>query len=171
MWTKASVDEALKSYTEDKARAMHLEIEIGEMERRYNAAVSSLTEDEASPKAQVITGMPHGTAVGHPTEDIAIRLASGWMPPEFKDMREQIDKLKDEYRPLEMRVRYVEAWLGALSNRERWIMEHQFMKGEFWRDVINDYNTQFGGYVTKDTLKWLRGKAFKTIYAVAGVRN
>ena len=51
MWTKATVDEAVKSYVSDKARALHLAIEIKELERRLDTAVRLLAEDEAGVKA------------------------------------------------------------------------------------------------------------------------
>lgn len=171
MWTKNSVDAVLKSYIDDKARALHLAIEIGELEKRINAAIASLASDEAGPGAQVITGMPHGTALSNPTEQIAVRLASGWVPPEIKEWKQDLAQKKEEHEALTTKVRYVDAWMSALSDREHWIMLHQFIRGEFWRDIVTDYNAKFGGYVTKDTLKWLRGKALKTIYAAAGIRN
>ena len=171
MWTKESVDNALKTYIDDKARMLHLAIEIAELTRRFNIAVNNLAGDEAGPKAQVITDMPHGTGVTNPTEQIAIKVASGWLPPEIKEMRNELRNLQAEYNIASERVKYVDVWLGALSDREHWIILHQVMQGEYWRDVIMDYGKQFGGYVTKDSLKFLRARAYKRIYAVAKIKN
>lgn len=171
MWTKQSVDDALKTYINDKARTLHLAIEIAELERRVNTAVRNLAGDEAGPKAQVITDMPHGTGVTNPTEQIAIKVASGWLPPEIRDMKNELQMLKTEYDTTSRRVSFVEAWLNVLSEREHWIMLHQYMQQEYWRDVLVDYDKQFGNEVTKDALKFLRTRAMKRIYKVAGVRN
>lgn len=171
MWTKQAVDEAVKSYARDKARAAHLEIEIAELERRIDLAVTALAGDEAGPKAQKISDMPHGTTVGNPTEQLAVKLASGWLPPEVRDMISEARALQDEYDKTSARVKFVEAWMGALSDRERWIITHQCIQQEYWRDILADYDKQFGGYVTKDGLKFLRGRAFKRIYLAAGVRD
>lgn len=171
MWTKAKVDDALKTYMGDKARAEHLSLEIAELERRIKTAVSNLAEDEAGPRAQRITDMPHGTGVGNPTEELGIKLASGWLPPEVKEMQGELKSFQFEYSDLMLKVRFVDAWMGALSERERWMVEHQCMRNEFWRDVLCDYEKTFGGYATKETLKRLRANAFKQIYGIAGIKN
>lgn len=171
MWTKTAVDEALRTHIDDKARASHLAIEIEELERRINTAVRQLASDEAGPRAQVITDMPHGTDVGNPTEELGIRLASGWMPPEIKEMRAQSETLKCEYNILAMRNRYVDAWLGVLTERENWVMLHQYMRQEYWRDILDDYTRQFGQYASKDTLKRMRDRALQQIYTVARIRS
>ena len=172
MWTKNAVDETVRNYTQDKARVAHLEIEISELERQIAAAIRNLAGDEAGPRAQMISDMPHGTQVGNPTAQLAEKLASGWLPPEIKEMRNELSGLKSEYTKTNARVKYVDAWMEGLSDRERWIIVHQCMRQEFWRDVVEDYTKEFGGqFITKDTLKWLRGKAFKTMYKAAGIRN
>lgn len=171
MWTKATVDEVLKRYMDDKARAAHLVLEIDEMQRRVNTAVKNLAADEASPKAQVITDMPHGTGTTNPTEEIAIKVASGWLPPEIREMKSELDAQKAEYKRLDANVRHVEAWMMALTERENWILRHQFMRQEFWRDVLEDFSKAFGGYATKETLKRLRAAGLKKIYQTAGIKN
>lgn len=171
MWTKAKVDEAIKTYVSDKARAEHLALEIDELDKRIKMAVTHLAEDEASPKAQKITDMPHGTSVGKPTEELAVKLASGWLPPEVKEMQSEMKSFQFEYSDLMLKVRFVDAWMGALTDRENWILRHQVMRNEFWRDVLDDYSKQFGGYATKETLKRLRANAFKQIYGIAGIKN
>ena len=171
MWTKQLVDEAVKSYAQDKARTAHLEVELADLERRIDKAIISLAGDEAGPKAQRISDMPHGTGVGNPTEQLAVKLASGWLPPEVRDMQGEHRTLQAEYDKTSARVKFVDAWLGALTERESWIVTHQCIQAEFWRDVINDYNREFGGYVTKETLKGLRAKAYKQMYLAAGIKN
>ena len=171
MWTKNAVDEALRTYVEDKARAAHLAMEIDELERRVNVAVKNLAADEASPKAQVITDMPHGTGVKNQVEDIVIKIASGWLPPEIREMKSELEAWKMEYNTLSSRTRYVDAWMGVLTERENWIVIHQYMRQEYWRDILDDYTRQFGQFASKDTLKRLRAKAFKRMYAIAGIKN
>ena len=171
MWTKQAVDEAVKSYAQDKARTAHLAVEIAELERRISTAVRNLAGDEAGPKAQKISDMPHGTSVGNPTAQLAEKLASGWLPPEVKEMQGELAKVKVEHQKTSVKVKYVEAWMAGLSERESWIVKHKYIQNEFWREVLEGYEREFGGYVTKDTLKWLRGKAFKSMYKAAGIRN
>ena len=171
MWTKATVDETLKCYMDDKARTAHLALEIDELERRVNTSVKNLAADEASPKAQVITDMPHGTGTTNPTAEIAIKIASGWLPPEIREMKSELEAQKMEYNRLASNVRYVEAWMMSLTERENWVLQHQFMRQEFWRDVLEDYTRAFGGYATKETLKRLRAVGLKKIYQTAGIRN
>ena len=170
MWTKEAVNDALKSYLNDKARALHLAIEISELARRVNSAVASLESDETGPNAQVITGMPHGNKISTPTEDVAIRLADGWLPPEIKEMQEELQHKQTELEKLQARVKFVEAWMGVLTEREHWIVLHQYIRAEYWRDILDDYSRYFGQYASKDTLKRLRTRALNEMYAVARVK-
>ena len=171
MWTKSAVDEAVKTYIDDKARTLHLALEIKDIETQINRIVARLPSDESGLKAQVITGMPHGTSVGNPTEQAALKLASGWEPQELKDLRQQLSQHQSEYNLLIARINHVEAWMVALNEREHWVILHQYMRNDYWRDIIDDYTRQFGQFASKDTLKRLRAKGFKKIYSVAHIKN
>lgn len=171
MWTKSAVDDILKTYLDDKARALHLALEIHDAESEISAFLARLPAYEAGPRAQVITGMPHGTGVGNPTEQVALKLASGWEPQELKVMRAKLADKLTEYNALTTRLSYVEAWLLVLNDRERWVVLHQYMQQDYWRDILEDYQKAFGAFASKDTLKRLRAKAFKKIYAVAQIKS
>ena len=171
MWTKAKVDDAIKTYYSDKARAEHLALEIAELERRIKTAVSNLAGDEAGPKAQRISDMPHGTSVGNPTEELGMKLASGWLPPEVKEMQSDLKSFQFEYSDLMLRVRFVDAWMGALNERERWVIMHQYSQQDTWHNVMTDYQKTYGDFVSKETLKRMRGAAFKKVYRIAEIRS
>lgn len=171
MWTKARVDEALKGYVADRARAAHLALEIAELEGRLSMAEAALAGDEAGPRAQVISDMPHGTGVGNPVEELAIKLASGWLPADIKQMRGELAALKEEHARVAARVGYVETWLSALTERESWVVLHQYSEGETWRNVIEDYRREYGEYISKETLKRMRGTAFRKVYRIAQIRG
>ena len=171
MWTKAKVDDALKNYIADKARAAHLALEIAEVERRIKTAISSLAGDEAGPRAQVISDMPHGTKVGNPTEELALKLASGWLPPEIKEMQKELESMTAEYGKITGRVQFVDSWLSALTEREGWIILHQYAQAETWHNVMADYQKIWGDYISKETLKRMRGSAFKKVYRTAEIKG
>ena len=170
-WTKATVDEALKTYVADKARAGHLALEIADLERRVAVAKAQLAGDEAGPRAQVISDMPHGTTVGNPTEELAVKLASGWLPPEIKEMQNELEAEKAEHGRLSGRVQYVETWLSALTEREGWVVLHQYSGGETWHNVMADYQRQYGEYLSKETLKRMRASGFRKVYRTAEIRG
>ena len=115
--------------------------------------------------------MPHGTSVGNPVEELAVKLASGWLPPEVREMQSELEQEKAEHGRLSGRVRYVETWLSALTEREGWVVVHQYSGGETWHNVMADYQRQYGEYISKDTLKRLRGSAFKKVYRTAEIRG
>lgn len=166
--THDKVNEMLKAYRFEVGRCGHLETEIEQLQKVISSSMSSLAEDVSAVRTQQITDMPHGTAVGNPTERIAIMLASGWVPDYITEMQTELGELKREYESRYYTVLFVSAWLKGLTERERWIVERQVINGEYWRDIIREYKVEFSeAAASKDSLKRLKQKAMDKIYAMA----
>lgn len=164
--TRDKVDALLKAYRMDVGRCGHLKAEIGQLEKDIKRASASMDEDLTSIKSQQMTGMPHGSDVGNPTERLGMMLASGWVSNDVRELEKELADKQQEYEQRYFTVVFVTAWLEGLSERERWIVEHQVIDGEFWREVISKFGREFEE-ASKDTLKRLRQRAMEKIYLMA----
>lgn len=169
MWIKSSVLSLLERYAEDKARVEHLKLELDEMNKLIRQFEKNIHLIVDPLKAQQLTGMPHGTAISDPTASTAVRLASGWIPTDLKDLRDEANTLQEELDKTAESVAYVDAWMLALTEREAWLIRKQVIGKEFWRDIIDDYARDYQIRVSQDSLGRLKTKALKKIYKAAGV--
>lgn len=165
--TREKVDEMLKAYRFEVGRCGHLEAEISQLEKAVAQSMATLAEDVTSIKAQQLSGMPHGTTVGNPTEKLGIMLASGWVPDDILELRKELQETKLEYEGRRFTVLFVEAWLRGLTERERWIVEHQVIDSEYWKEVARKYKAAFCEDTSKDSLKRLKLRAMEKIYQMA----
>ena len=165
--TREQVDEMLKSYRFESGRCGHLQAQIELMRREVEHERATLVSDLVGPGAQVITDMPRGTTVGNPTEKYGTMLADGWVTDEIKAKEVEIERLQAEYDERHKNVVYVESWLNALPERERWMVEMQVVDAVIWREILNKYQQIYGEYRSKDTLKRLRDRALEMIYDMA----
>lgn len=165
--THEKVDELLKAYRFEVGRCGHLETEIAQLQKAIASSLENLAEDASALRPQQISDMPHGTTVGSPTERIAIMLASGWIPDYLKDMQKELAELQKEYDSRCFTVLFVSSWLKGLTERERWIVEHQIIDGEYWKDVVRKYRDTFCEETSKDSLKRLKQRALDKIYQMA----
>ena len=165
--TREKVDEMLKAYRFEVGRCGHLEAEISQLEKAIQQATATLDEDVTAAKPQQLSGMPHGSTVGSPTERLGIMLASGWIPDEIREMQDELKETRQEYERRYFTVMFVTAWLNGLPERERWIVEHQVIDGEYWKEVIAKFNAAFREDASKDSLKRLKQRAMEKIYRMA----
>lgn len=164
---REKVDEMLKAYRFEVGRCGHLEAEISQLEKAIQQATATLDEDVTAVKPQQLSGMPHGSTVGSPTERLGIMLASGWIPDEIREMQDELKETRQEYERPYFTVMFVTAWLNGLPERERWIVEHQVIDGEYWKEVITKFNAAFQEDASKDSLKRLKQRAMEKIYRMA----
>ena len=165
--THEKVDEMLRAYREIVGRCGYLEVEINRLEKAVKQELTAFEGDVTSIKSPDLSGLPHGTMIGSQTERLAIILASGIIPDEIREMQKMLEKAQKEYEQKHYTVLCVDAWLNGLQERERWLIEHQVIDGEFWKNVINDFNDFFGDELSKDSLKRLKQRALTKIYIMA----
>lgn len=165
--TRKKVDEMLKAYRFEVGRCGHLEAEISQLEKAIRQAMATMDEDVTAVRPQQLSGMPHGTTVGNPTEKLGIMLASGWVPDDILEMQAELKETKQEHEQRYFTVLFVSAWLNGLPERERWIVEHQVIDGEYWKEVVCKFKTAFQEETSKDSLKRLKQRAMEKIYQMA----
>ena len=165
------VNEMLKNYKAYVGRCAHLEIEIKYAEQHFEKIRDIIIEASAYHVQDYSTmDMPKGTGIGNPTEQLALKIASGsnGMSEIMQEDRERIKALKKEYAEKMMVVRFVEAWLSGLTDKERWLLTEQVIEGKYWHEILRRYEMDFIDSITKDSLKRIKRKAMQKIYDMAG---
>ena len=163
---KESVDAMLSNYREHRARCEYLECEIPELERLAASMRETMVEDTVS-CTQVISDMPRGTSISDPTGRLAMMFASGGVTEHVRQIEEEITEKKRELAQKRVTVIFVGAWLKALNEKERFVVEKQVIDKLFWRDVVRMYDRAFGEAYSKHGLKAIRDAALQKIYRIA----
>lgn len=163
---KDSVDAMLSNYREHLARCEYLECEIPELERLAACMRETMVEDTVS-CTQAISDMPRGTTISDPTGRLALMFASGGVTEHVRQIEKEIADKKAELAQKRVTVIFVGAWLKALNEKERFVVEKQVIDKLFWRDVVRSYDRVFGEAYSKHGLKSIRDNALQKIYRIA----
>lgn len=150
--------EKLSAYQQNKGRLAVLEVQISEMKILIQNATGSLLSDLVlkSPEEE---NMPHGNLPTSQVENIACKLADGWVSAEIKEMEAELKWLVQEWEKLKIQVAYVDAWLRGLNEKQRFVIVRQVIMADSWREVVSGYRQKFGDSVSKETVKRIRIKA------------
>jgi len=99
--------------------------------------------------------------------DATARLAA--CLPEEADIRAMCVELAG----LERRVRRVDAWMGALTNRERMVIDLFYIRGMVWAEVVFAYNSKPTDGIAREegTMRRWRREALLRIEKVACRQN
>ena len=169
MWTRETVLELLTQYNANRARVGHLRLEIEKLRATIEYILANIEAVQSPLKAQVITDMPHGTSVGDPTAELAVKIADRRVPSDVNTMRQEIRDYEEELKTKNQDASYVDAWLKALNTGESWIVVHRIINEETWTDVLYAYQNGFGHYASKSALNRLKKRAMQKIYNAAGI--
>ena len=93
--------------------------------------------------------------------------ASGGVTAHVRQIEEEITEKKCELAQKRVTVIFVGAWLKALNEKERFVVEKQVIDKLFWRDVVRFYDRTFGDAYSKHGLKSIRDNALQKIYRIA----
>ena len=157
-----AVDRMLASYNQCKARAAHLKTSIAIMEQRLSEGASAAMIGEAL-HAQNYDPMPHGNMPGDPVGTLVQRYVDGFIPDSLEELRKEIDKARRDLVNAQAIIDFVDGWLLALTEREKFVIIHQVIDKETWREVLSEYEARFGPY-GKQGLRFLRNRALDKIY-------
>lgn len=160
------VDKLLNEYRTNKARLAELELRVIDRRTRLERAQARALADDAI-HAQQYSGMPHGNAVGHPVEDLALKYMDGYMPPMIRDEIADIEAEEHEMNCLRMKIRRVDVWLWCLDPRAKYVIRSQMIDGSTWQTLEDGSDTMFGYHMTAGGLRKIKRRAMQTIYTVA----
>ena len=159
------VDAMLRSYKAYKARKGHLQNEVAFAERRLAYLKQNAMYEEAL-GAQQYDGMPHGSGISNPVENLIIKYDEGYTPKYIKDMHRDIEPLRRELFEIDLVISFVDSWMLALTEREAFIVQQHIIEGRFWKDVLDEYEAKWGLF-SKEGLRKMKKKALCKIYEAA----
>ena len=116
---------------------------------------------------------PPGGGPGDPTARVAVKYASGYEPGYIRGMEADLNRMRDEMRECETVCRYVDAWRGALNERERLVIDRHMIGGETYAETLEALAAQYPacGVTSVDGIKCLNRRAMERIYAAAGAET
>ena len=161
-------EEMLKEYKGCVGRCGYLKKAIAEAEEDIGAWERSLASDLVNSGGVNMDGMPHGTAVGKPTERMALTLAAGYIPEDLEEAKERLKEMIQELREKEMIVVFVEAWLSGLTEREKWLIEQVYFEQQTYAYIISALRSKHGINTSKDGVRRMKKTALDKIYEMAG---
>ena len=171
--TLEQVNGLLGDYRQLAGRCGHIEAEISRLKQEIAREKAEFEMDAAAPPVARLTGLPGGTGIAKPTERVALMLADGEAYRNSDACRRarqkeaRIAALETELEEKRLWVRYVNAWLNGLADRERWVVEHHVIDGEIWHDIIQQFNRRYDDDVSRDRLKRIQQRALQKIYDMA----
>ena len=166
--THEQVDQMLSRYRESKGRVGHLEMYIQMTRAEVEIWKRHLLHDAALATPDRVEGMPHGTDVGNPVENIVVAYVDGHMPDELRTLIRLLDASERELKELQTIIRFVDGWMSGLSDRESWIINHKVIDTDYsWREIMMMYRVKFGEEHSRDALKRIKDKAMDKIYRYA----
>ena len=166
-----TVDRMLTDYRRCAARRDFLQVEITRAEEEMKRAEERLVEENVLPGRGL--DVPPGTGVGDPTARMAVRFLSGYRPAYMQEMAGDIRRLKDEMGECDWVCRAVNAWRGALSDRERLVIDRHVIGGESYNEVLEAFAKEYPGtaVTSRDGLRRIKNRAMEKVYEAAGVRG
>ena len=164
--TQDQLEELLRSYRTVKARYAYLRTQLEMLERFLRKCEESMVDDCVS-MSQAITGMPHGSTVGDPTSRLAIDIASGKASEFVKQIREDIEEVRIELAAQEEKLMRMEIILGAMTDRERQIVEMKIVADLSWTEILAEMNAKYNNSYSKRSLQRLYSRAMEKAEEVA----
>ena len=163
-----TVDRMLTDYRRCAARRDFLQVEILRAEAELERAQEHLVEDSVLPGRS--PDVPRGKGTGDPTARMAVRFLSGYRPAYMQEMAGDIRRLKDEMGECDWVCRSVNAWRGALSDRERLVIDRHVIGGESYNEVLADFAQAYPGtaVTSRDGLRRIKNRAMEKMYKAAG---
>ena len=158
----------LAKYRESMGRVGHLETYIQMIRPEIELWKRNLLRDAALSTPDRVEGMPHGSGVGKPVENIVLAYVDGYMPEELRVLIRQLESTERELKELTMIIHFVNGWMSGLSERECWIINHKVIDTDYsWREIMMMYRVQFGEDHSRDALKRIKDRAMDKIYRYA----
>lgn len=160
------VDAMLKSYRACAARCAYIDAIIPVKHQQIERLRENIIADSVH-ITQTITDMPRGGGISDPTATLAVKVAGGYETPELLAARNEVKVLEAERAEKSLTVVLVPAWLEALNDRQRFVVRRHVIDGAYWRDVLKDFQGEFGEAYSLQGLKRIQAKALEKIYEVA----
>lgn len=165
--TRDEVTKTLADYRNQKSRRDHLRVKIEELERAISSAFRAYLEHLGDVSSSWPDGGAHGGQKSSGVESAAIRRMEAREPEEIREMKDEKEALERELEGCDTQVKYVEAWLEALTERERWVTERHVIDGESWQRIAGMHRERYGFPISRDALRAVKRSAMAKILEAA----
>ena len=166
--TQSAVDSMLKDYKRCMARRDYLIQAINILKGQIQRAQDQAMILEAQ-KSAPMNGMPHGSNPGNPVESLVLRYESGYKPQYIQEMDADLLQMQDELKEVTTVCNCVQAWLLALNDKERILVNAHVIDGLSWAETVPLLQREYPGTFTgsRNGLRDLQRRALEKIYSVA----
>ena len=164
--TRDQVDETLKIYRATEARVAYLRSQLEILQEYLRKNENSVVNDGVS-LSQAITGMPHGSGVGDPVGNLALRIAMGKTSVFVQQVRKEIEPVERELRLKQYILSFTDAWLMALNEREEKIVTLKMIDGKSWAEILTALNSGGGPRWSKHTIQRIFDNGMEKVYEAA----
>ena len=163
-----AVNAMLRDYKRCQARRDFLQAELPLAERQLRYEREHMLENEAL-RGRRPDETGHGSENADPTARLVLKFASGYEPRYIKDMAWDIQKRRDEMQECDAVCRCVEAWLQALGEKERMVVQTHVLEGLSWTEAGPRLSAVFPDTcpTTHAGLRRIQQKALEKIYRAA----
>ncbi|MFA5378474.1 MAG: hypothetical protein WC455_22155 [Dehalococcoidia bacterium] len=162
--TRGQIESELRTYREKSARLAVLRARAVEIEHKI-IELRARAEDPSGVGAAVLDGMPHvksGTSV---VERQAI--LGEHDTDEIRDLQHELERVNGLAYEVGCEVARVEAWIMALSERERFVIKAFYFDGLFWGTIRRRYEDEYKMPLSERQMKRLRIQAIEKIERVS----
>ena len=163
--TRGKIESELRTYREISARLAALNLRAVEIEHTILGLRAKL-DDPSGVGAAVIDGMPHSQSTESVVERQVIRCDRD--TDEIIALQYELDRLQTQAYMLGREVALVEAWLLALDERERLLVEMFYFDDLFWPMICRRYEQAYNTTMCERQAKRLRTEALEKMERVSG---
>jgi len=163
--TRGQIEHGLRTYREKSARLAVLQTRAAEIEREIIERRAML-DDPSGVTATVLDGMPRAHTVGSIVERQVIRCDRD--TDEIRALQHELDRVQTEAFCVGQRVAEAEAWLSALDERERALVEAYYLDGLPWDMACAKYQQRYQAQISRSWAKHMRNKALEKMERVSG---
>jgi DNA-directed RNA polymerase specialized sigma subunit len=161
-----NIQDLLKGYKVNRAkvRIAHLEIEqlqdLLSTQIKYDESTDEVIEGMSLPAVVISDGGGKSGKISSPTESVAFAYLIEWRadPPARLEIRQKITNLLSSIYGMELSIKLVDGAMTALTDRQRFVIEHLYFEGLSWMRVAEAFEQQFE-YREEVTLKRYRKEA------------
>lgn len=156
--------DTLERYNACVRRIAQLETIISRMEKDVEAVRDEVIGGEAMHSISTEGGGHGGGGISRPVENLAIRLADGWVPDTIAEYLNDIARLQSELSYMRGLTDRVDGWLASLNPWEAWVIRTHVIGKAGWKETVSAYRTEFQeAAVSKDTLKRILERGLEKI--------
>jgi len=163
--TRGQIEHGLRTYRENAARLAVLQTRAVEIEHEIIERRAML-DDPSGVGAAVLDGMPRAHTVGSIVERQVIRCDRD--TDEIRALQHELDRVQTEAFCVGQRVAEAEAWLSALDERERALVEAYYLDGLQWDMVCVRYQQRYQAQISRSWAKRIRNQALEKMERVSG---